>query len=107
MVIQLIEHHAQRASCIGDKLPIFLCGVLRPDRLKDLNDIEQRESLRIDGKPVPPANATSCLNDPCAAKIAQDFRQMMGRNAVFVRDFRPRKLARRIPSKLEHGVKCK
>jgi len=105
MVIQFIEHHAQRASRIRGKLRIVRRGALRPDRLKDLNDIEQRESLRIDGKPIPPANATSCLHDPCAPKIAQDFRQMMGRNAVFIRDFCPRKLARRIPSKLEHGVK--
>ena len=87
MVIQFIEHHAERASCIGGKFQIILSGALRPDRFKDLNDIEQRESLRIDGKPITSANAASGLNDPCAPKVPQHFCQMMSRNAVFVSDF--------------------
>ena len=104
MIIKLIEHHAQRASRVGGKLRIILGGALRSDRFKDLNDIEQSESFRIDGEPISPAHATSSINDSRASEIPQDFRQMMGGNAVFVGDFRARKLAGRISCKLEHGV---
>ena len=89
MVLNFIEDHAQRASRIGGKFRIVLGGALRPDRFKDLNDIEQSQSLRIDGKPITPAHAANGINDSRTSEIAQDFRQMVGRNTVFMSDFHP------------------
>ena len=76
----------------------------RADVLEQLDHVHQRQALGVTREAVAPAHPARRADQSGTPERAQDLRQVMGRNAVLLRDFGGRVVASRVGGELEHAI---